>query len=120
MFKGLVSSNRCIVPASYYFEWKEDAFGKDKYKINNPNSNIYMAGLYNAVTNKDNKQLSLFDTSIDIYYTIITRSANSSLSNIHNRMPLVFNNDEMQAWLNGQDTKKLVKADHIMFGEVVK
>ena len=65
MFKKLISSNRCIVPASYYFEWKQEEHKKDKYKISKPGSNIYMAGLYNIVANK-NKQLSLFDESIDI------------------------------------------------------
>ena len=35
-------------------------------------------------------------------------------------MPLIFNDDEMQAWLGGQDAKELINADHTMFCEVVK
>ncbi|HOA20327.1 MAG TPA: SOS response-associated peptidase family protein, partial [Sedimentibacter sp.] len=33
MFKKLSSSNRCIVPASFYYEWKQEEKGKHKYKI---------------------------------------------------------------------------------------
>ncbi|MDD3752078.1 MAG: SOS response-associated peptidase, partial [Tissierellia bacterium] len=100
MFKRLISSNRCIVPASYYFEWKQEEQGKDKYKINKPGSNIYMAGLYNIITDTNN-QLSLFDEKIDIYYTIITRNSNDSVSHIHSRMPLIFNIEEINKWLKG-------------------
>ncbi|NLB32612.1 MAG: SOS response-associated peptidase [Tissierellia bacterium] len=120
MFKKLVLSKRCIVPASYYFEWKKEEEGKDKYKINNPNSNVYMAGLYNVVPNKESKQLSLFESNTDIFYTIITRHANESVSHIHNIMPLIFNKDEMQNWLSGQDINKLIENDHMLYSEITK
>ena len=120
MFKRLVSQKRCIIPASYYFEWKKEAGGKDKYRIMNPDSNIYMAGLYNLVTDKENKQISLFESNRDIYYTIITRQANSSVSHIHSRMPLIFNRDEMDEWLRGHDIDDLLKADHQLKGEVTE
>ena len=119
MFKKLISSKRCIVPASYYFEWKQEEHKKDKYKISKPGSNIYMAGLYNIVANK-NKQLSLFDESIDIYYTIITRSSNDSISHIHKRMPLIFNVEEMIDWLKGKSINELMKSDYGLFGEKTK
>lgn len=117
MFKKLASQNRCIVPASYYFEWKNEEHGKYKYKINNPDSNVYMAGLYNIVTNKENKQLSLFEPNMDIFYTIITRNANESVSHIHNRMPLIFNRDEMQEWLTGQNIDDLMETVHNLSDE---
>ena len=120
MFKRLISSNRCIVPASYYFEWKKEEEKKDKYKIFNPDSNVYMAGLYNVVTNKENKQLSLFESNMDIFYTIITRNANDSVSHIHSRMPLIFNRDEMHEWMNGQNINELMGTDHTIFGEIIK
>lgn len=120
IFKKLVSHNRCIVPASYYFEWKQAENSKDKYKLKSPNSNIYMAGLYNVVTNKENKQLSLFESNKDIFYTIITRKANDSVSHIHNRMPLIFNNNEINEWLNGQNIDELLEISHTIFGEINK
>ena len=120
MFKKLLSSKRCIVPASYYFEWKKEDQRRDKYKINNPNSNIYMAGLFDIITNKENKQLSLFESNMDIFFTIITRNANESISHIHDRMPLIFNKDEMQDWINGQNINKLIESDHILYSKITK
>lgn len=119
MFKRLISSNRCIVPASYYFEWKQEEQGKDKYKINKPGSNIYMAGLYNIITDTNN-QLSLFDEKKDIYYTIITRNSNDSVSHIHSRMPLIFNIEEINKWLKGQSINELMKSDHMLTGEITE
>ena len=119
MFKRLISSNRCIVPASYYFEWKKEEHGKDKYKINKPGSNIYMAGLYNIITDTNN-QLSLFDEKKDIYYTIITRNSNDSVSHIHSRMPLIFNIEEINKWLKGQSINELMKSDHMLTGEITE
>ena len=119
MFKRLISSNRCIVPASYYFEWKKEEHGKDKYKINKHGSNIYMAGLYNIITDTNN-QLSLFDEKKDIYYTIITRNSNDSVSHIHSRMPLIFNIEEINKWLKGQSINELMKSDHMLTGEITE
>jgi putative SOS response-associated peptidase YedK len=119
MFKRLSSSNRCIVPASFYYEWKQEEKGKHKYKINKPGSNIYMAGLYNIAANK-NKQLSLFDENIDIYYTIITRNSNDSVSHIHSRMPLIFSIEEMNEWLRGQSIDELMKCEHMLTGEITE
>lgn len=119
MFKRLISSNRCIVPASYYFEWKQEEQDKDKYKINKPGSNIYMAGLYNIITDTNN-QLSLFDEKIDIYYTIITRNSNDSVSHIHSRMPLIFNIEEINKWLKGQSINELMKSDNMLTGEITE
>ena len=119
MFRRLSSSCKCIVPASYYFEWKQEEHGKDKYKIKNPNSNIYMAGLYNVITKKENKQLSLFEQNMDIFYTIITKNANDSVSHIHNRMPLIFSGDEIYEWMNGQNITELIKTDHNLLFELI-
>ncbi|MDF2678562.1 MAG: hypothetical protein K0Q97_2915, partial [Bacillota bacterium] len=96
MFKKLILSNRCTIPASAYYEWKESSQNnkiKDKYIIKKPNSNLYFAGLYNIVPKQKSEQMSMFETDendTDIFYTIITKDANSSVSHIHHRMPLIF------------------------------
>jgi len=123
MFKNLVNTSRCIVPASYYFEWKKDDTdknNKEKYSIKAPDSPIYMAGLYNIVPRHDSKQLSLFNTNgmVDIYYTIITKEASNSVSHIHNRMPLIFDKSEMNDWLNGKNIMESVeKNNHMLISE---
>ncbi len=114
MFKNLISSNRCIVPAAAYFEWKsfsDNSNFKNKFIIKKPDSILYMAGLYNTFEDKhSNEQLSLFSKPINnmLNYTIITKAANISVSYIHERMPLIFNKEEMLSWLQGEDLYELL------------
>lgn len=114
MFKNLVNTNRCIVPASAYFEWKkisEDSKLKNKYIIKKPDSILYMAGLFNIFEDThSNKQLSLFSKPLInlLQYTIITTDANSSVSYVHDRMPLILDKYEMQAWLQGENLNNLL------------
>lgn len=112
MFKN---KNKCAVPASAYFEWKEKSPGsksKDKYIIKKQDSILYFAGLYSISSKRDTEQLSLFENNEpDIYYTIITTEADNSISHIHNRMPLVLDKYEMLDWLNGKNPGKLVKSN---------
>jgi len=106
MFKNLTKSNRCLIPASFYFEWKKEDNKNNKYKFIKDNAILYMAGLYNTYRYNDREQLSLFDEKEDKEYTaftIITKEANSSVSNIHDRMPLIFSKEEMQYYLNGEN-----------------
>lgn len=123
MFKRLTKTKRCTIPASAYFEWKEISPGnktKYKYIINKQDSILYFAGLYNIVPKHQTEQLSLFDTSeLDIYYTIITKEADSSISHIHNRMPVIFNSYEMKDWLNGKSIDSLTKNNSDLVSELI-
>lgn len=112
-FKNISQNNRCIVPASYFFEWKKanNSKNKNKYILKSSKSILYMAGLYNEFTPVENKQISLFDVTPtrDICYTIITKDANDSMSQIHNRMPLILEKDEIDDWFNGKHIEELIK-----------
>jgi putative SOS response-associated peptidase YedK len=55
---------------------------------------------------------------MDVYYTIITRNSNDSVSRIHKRMPLIFDAQEMFDWLEGKTISELMKADHELYGEL--
>ncbi|MEL7649940.1 MAG: SOS response-associated peptidase [Sedimentibacter sp.] len=113
MFKNLVSSGRCIVPASAYFEWKKEEASKTKYIIHRDNSILYMAGLYTAVQH-EHRQMSIFEQrDTDICYTIITRDASPSVSFIHNRMPLIFDSSGAKDYLNGRSMDNLLEISAI-------
>lgn len=105
MFKKLIESKRCIVPASAFFEWKEISDKeKEKYIFYNNDGVLYMAGLYEVYESVPNEQLSLFDSNdkVDnLRYTIITKAASGSMVGIHQRMPVIFNKEEMENWLLG-------------------
>jgi putative SOS response-associated peptidase YedK len=124
MFKKLNKTNRCTVPASAYFEWKERETGsklKDKYIINKPGSLMYFAGLYNVVPKQKQEQLSLFDSNdLDIYYTIITKEADISVNHIHDRMPVIFEYNEIDDWLKGKSINDMYKDNIELMSELCK
>jgi putative SOS response-associated peptidase YedK len=128
-FRKPLVSQRCLVPATGYFEWVQDAYGatggsvnegskarqgKQPYRIRlwgdsggsgaNEVSNLdgifAFAGLYDIWQGPDGEELQT--------YTIVTTRANSALSAIHARMPVILPGDVEGAWLD-RDNKDLDK-----------
>lgn len=84
IFSESVYRRRCVIPASGYFEW--DA-RKNKVAFNRTdNKPIYMAGVYNMIDNAER-------------YVVITTEANESVSNVHDRMPLILEENEIDMWI---------------------
>ena len=82
-FNPLVT-NRCIIPATSYYEWRKAGKSKIKTEIKLDKKNIFgFAGLHN---NKD--------------FTIITCAPHDSIKHIHNRMPVILNDLSTQEWLS--------------------
>ncbi|MBK1810094.1 SOS response-associated peptidase [Clostridium sp. YIM B02505] len=89
MFSELITTKRCVVPANWFYDWKNGV----KYKISLKNDQIfYMAGIYGKYINKENKAENGF--------VIITASANKEMSEIHHRIPVMLNEDEKDIYLN--------------------
>ena len=86
-FKGLINTSRCIVIASGYYEWVQTDSGKQPYYIQGEDNVLPIAGLWNRWN----------DTKT---FTIITKSANSNISNIHHRMPLIIEKNLIESFLN--------------------
>jgi putative SOS response-associated peptidase YedK len=82
-FNPLVN-NRCIIPATAYYEWRKAGKSKIKTEIKLDKKNIFgFAGLH------DNKN-----------FTIITCAPHDSIKHIHNRMPVILNDLVTQEWLS--------------------
>lgn len=88
MFRKSFDTMRCLVPASYYFEWETVGTKKQKYAIGT-NEPIFMAGLY--------KYDSLLRLPL---FVILTRPAAQELAFIHDRMPVILPGDTHKKWLN--------------------
>lgn len=72
MFKNLLQSNPCLIPASGFYEWKKEDNKKVKYLIKPQTSNFfYMAGLYNQFIDKTGNTFKSF--------VIITTNANEEI-----------------------------------------
>ena len=87
-------SHRCIVPASYYFEWehlKDLSTGKektgDKYMLQSRGAEItYLCGLYRIVDGLP-------------YFVILTREPAEEIRFIHDRMPLILPEERIDDWI---------------------
>jgi len=92
MFSSAVRERRCIVPASLFYEWNGK---KEKFEFFN-NDILYMAGIYD-IDNEGEK------------FVIITTEANDSVKDVHDRMPLIFDKDDAEKWLEGNSCYELLK-----------
>ncbi|MBU5331866.1 SOS response-associated peptidase [Anaerocolumna aminovalerica] len=84
MFQESLISRRCIIPANGFYEWNKN---KEKIYFTQPDSDIiYMAGVYN-VFNEESR------------FVILTTNANDSILDVHDRMPLILQREELHSWL---------------------
>ena len=95
-FKEAWERHRCIIPASWYYEW-EHLVGNtgqkktgDKYMIQPLGSSMtWLAGLYRI---EDNLPV----------FSVLTKEPTKELALIHDRMPLILPKDLIDAWINPQ------------------
>lgn len=91
-FRKAFYNNRCIIPASAFFEWRTSGKNKTKYKISIKDRRfLSLAGIYERFIDKSNKP----------YFgvVILTRPANDEMSKIHHRMPVFIKKEEVETWL---------------------
>lgn len=93
MFRDDWKSHRCIVPASYYFEWEhlKGDNGKSKtgskYVIQPKGSAVtWLCGLYR------------FENELP-HFVILTRDAAEDIRFIHDRMPLIMPDNMVSEWI---------------------
>lgn len=90
MFRKPALENRCLIPAAFYYEWRDQGQGKIKHKLRpEGNSLIYMAAI--ARLEKD-KPVPVF--------SIITRAASLNVVAIHDRMPIILPYSAQKDWLS--------------------
>lgn len=93
MFRRSFIEGRCLIPASWYFEWEKRETKKIKYALMDTNKNpVWMAGLSKTD----------FHTGIS-YYVVLTRPAWAGISFIHERMPVILPKESHNEWLFGHD-----------------
>jgi putative SOS response-associated peptidase YedK len=101
-FGDAFANRRCVVPADGFYEWV--GAGNDRRPIwfHRPEGGLILfAGLYESwPATPDNWQRT---------FTIITTTPNNLVSPIHNRMPVILDDDAVDRWLDPreQDTEVL-------------
>ena len=88
MFKRCVADRRCVIPTTGFYEWDAE---KKKYLFRLPQGpELYLAGLFNEFKGERR-------------FTILTTKANSSISDLHHRMPLVLQKEDVNRWILDAD-----------------
>ena len=103
MFRDAFRRNRCLIPASGYFEWQDTAEGKQPYYFTPRNGSVLtFAGLWEDWRDRVNNE------TIASCTMIITK-ANSFVSAIHDRMPVILEPENIGSWLSGNVGTELLK-----------
>lgn len=93
LFKDLVVRRRCIVPISGFYEWKLDQNGRRPFKIHLKDDPIMsVAGIWDTWSAGTADERSSF--------SIVTTAANPSMSEIHDRMPVILQRQDEDDWLD--------------------
>ena len=79
-----IKNNRCAIICDSFYEWDKD---KNKYQISFESDYVYLACIFNS-----NNEL-----------VILTREANKEFKQIHSRMPIIMNKNEMLNYVHNKD-----------------
>lgn len=92
-FKKAFLSQRCLIPATAWVEWKEIDEVKLPHVFRFKNIKPFaFAGLWSTYTNKSGKEVR--------GYCIITGTPNQLARTIHNRQPCIVRHEEYSKWLD--------------------
>jgi putative SOS response-associated peptidase YedK len=84
---------RCLVPASGFYEWQASSAGKVPYYMYRKDDGLFaFAGLYDIWHDAAGQPVQTF--------TIITTQPNSLVAPIHTRMPAILSPDTEAIWLD--------------------
>ncbi|KRO32899.1 MAG: hypothetical protein ABR65_00415, partial [Actinobacteria bacterium BACL2 MAG-121220-bin52] len=95
-FKSAFRSNRCLLPATGYYEWASEL---GKYKTKQPiyisrddNKLLAFTGIFQSWTSPSGRVIQSV--------SIITRQAVGQLALVHSRMPVFLPRDRWADWMN--------------------
>jgi len=99
LYKSSVVKRRCIVPVSGFFEWKKEGTGKRPFRIFQKDSPIMaMAGIWSSWRALPTKEDPAPQERLS--FSIMTTAANSFMSKIHERMPVILETKDFEEWLD--------------------
>jgi putative SOS response-associated peptidase YedK len=92
-FRDPFRSQRCLIPADGFYEWKRQGKTKQPYCFEVTDGTVFaFAGLWDRWTDPQGKLIESC--------TILTTSANPLLADLHDRMPVILRPDDYDSWLD--------------------
>jgi putative SOS response-associated peptidase YedK len=109
-YRKPIRSQRCLIPATGFYEWKKLKLEKKEEKIPwfikvKSRDFFALAGIYDVWHDAEGKEV--------LSYSIITTTPNKFMSNIHDRMPVILNKKDEDKYLDNktplEDILKMLK-----------
>jgi putative SOS response-associated peptidase YedK len=96
LFAKALAARRCVVPSTGFYEWRHEGRKvMEKYLFNCAGKRmLYMAGLHTVFHDAD--------TEKDCF-VILTRAANQYISDIHDRMPVILDKENLSKWIKNNE-----------------
>ena len=87
IFADGIRYHRAVIPASHFYEWNQR---KEKNTFKSKDGEIlYLAGFFDIMENEER-------------FVILTTEANASMKPVHDRMPLILRQDQIEDWLRDE------------------
>ena len=103
MFRGAFKRNRCIIPASGYYEWQTTPGGKQPYYFTARDGSILLiAGLWDEWKDKESGKVIKS-------CTMIITEPNKVAAKVHDRMPVLLSLNQLGPWLSGKAGTEVLK-----------
>lgn len=91
-FRKPIRSQRCLVPATGFYEWKKETSGKTPFYIHRKDGALFaFAGIFDEWHGGAGGPLRTF--------AIITTAPDDFMAQVHNRMPVILRPEQEQLWL---------------------
>ena len=102
VFRHAFQSQRCLIPADGFYEWKGSKPPKQPYYIRRRDGSPFaFAGVWSRWRAPGTEPI---DT-----YTILTTQANELMAPIHTRMPVIVPANRYRDWLEGKDPAEILR-----------
>lgn len=99
-FRHSFQNKRCLILADGFYEWRREGRSKTPYRITIPGRKVFgFAGIWDSWRGPEGQTI---DTC-----SIITTAANELMSTLHDRMPVILEQNKEQTWLNPSITDPL-------------
>lgn len=103
MFRDAFKRSRCVVPASGYYEWEPAPTGKQPFYITSAGGPVLsIAGLWDQWRNPETGEKI-------VSCTLIVTAANDVTRAIHDRMPVLLAERDLEAWLAGKAGSEVLR-----------
>lgn len=102
-FRGAWKRNRCLIPVSGYYEWQ--TIGKEKlpwYFTRRDGEIVTTAGLWDEWTDTQTGEVLRS-------CTMIITEPNKFVAEVHDRMPVILEKDQWDAWLSGDAGTEMLR-----------